>query len=286
MSAANWSSCTTRCRYAIDINDPFLSSRLFGTGWDDPQMAGYACWYNLQQIFSWLAVMGWRILHTGLTTRGDLLQRFSVRQPFSAGNARQLALCLALVPAGQRRGPPARLAATARSCRGYRRSRSWGSGTVFLNRWRTIPFPFTAAGEADFLACQADANELLDLAQVDSQKLAASENYPVHKLRKLHSALRQRQLLLPLWLLSWNTLTGDTRDTNGRFFRGALLMDNLLGLADQVWLAGFWLNSGLQGEARANGKLDTSSLALHYLHGLPRPVYWVLWLWRGCGARW
>ncbi len=57
-------------------------------------------------------------------------------------------------------------------------------------------------------------------------------------------------------------------------------MDNLLGVADQVWLAGFWLNSGLQGEARANGKLDTSSLALHYLHGLPRPVYWVLWLWR------
>jgi beta-xylosidase len=134
--------------------------------------------------------------------------------------------------------------------------------------------------EASFLACQADANELLDLAQLDSSRLAASENYPVHKLRQIHSALRQRQLSLPVWLLSWNTLTGNTRDTNGRFFRGALLMDNLLGLADQVWLAGFWLNSGLQGEARANGKLDTSSLALHYLHGLPRPVYWVLWLWR------
>lgn len=102
----------------------------------------------------------------------------------------------------------------------------------------------------------------------------------MHKLRQIQAALRQRQLALPLWLLSWNTLTGNTRDTNGRFFRGALLMDNLLGLADRVWLAGFWLNSGLQGEARANGRLDTSSLALHYLHGLPRPVYWVLWLWR------
>jgi beta-xylosidase len=102
----------------------------------------------------------------------------------------------------------------------------------------------------------------------------------VHKLRQIQGALRQHQLALPLWLLSWNTLTGNTRDTNGRFFRGALLMDNLLGLADRVWLAGFWLNSGLQGEARANGRLDTSSLALHYLHGLPRPVYWVLWLWR------
>ena len=40
-------------------------------------MAGYACWYNLQQIFSWLAAMGWNvILHTGVTTRSDLLQRF------------------------------------------------------------------------------------------------------------------------------------------------------------------------------------------------------------------
>lgn len=270
--------------FAIDIHDPFLSSRLFGTGWDDPQMAGYACWYNLQRIFSWLANQGWAvILHTGLTTRGDLLQRFL---SLSANHF-----------------PPATLASWhfvwhwSPQASDEARQHAWRQQKAILQRLS----PQSALGiwhrflqqveddpllrspllvEADFLACQADANELLDLAQVDSQKLAASENYPVHKLRKLHSALRQRQLLLPLWLLSWNTLTGDTRDTNGRFFRGALLMDNLLGLADQVWLAGFWLNSGLQGEARANGKLDTSSLALHYLHGLPRPVYWVLWLWR------
>ena len=270
--------------FAIDIHDPFLSSRLFGTGWDDPQMAGYACWYNLQRIFSWLATQGWAvILHTGLTTRGDLLQRFL---SLSANHF-----------------PPATLASWhfvwhwSPQASDEARQHAWRQQKAILQRlspqsalgiWHRFPQqveddPLLRSPllvEADFLACQADANELLDLAQVDSQKLAASENYPVHKLRKLHSALRQRQLLLPLWLLSWNTLTGDTRETNGRFFRGALLMENLLGLADQVWLAGFWLNSGLQGEARANGKLDTSSLALHYLHGLPRPVYWVLWLWR------
>ncbi len=39
----------------IDIAEPFLSSRLFATGWDDPQMAGYACWYNLHQLFT-----GWQ----------------------------------------------------------------------------------------------------------------------------------------------------------------------------------------------------------------------------------
>lgn len=270
--------------FAIDIHDPFLSSRLFSAGWDDPQMAGYACWYNLQRIFSWLATMGWAvILHTGLTTRGDLLQRFL---RLSANHF-----------------PPTTLASWrfvwhwSPQASDEARQHAWRQQKAILQRlspqsalgiWHRFPqqveddpllrSPLLA--EADFLACQADANELLDLAQIDSQKLAASENYPVHKLRKLHNTLRQRHHLLPLWLLSWNTLTGDTRDTNGRFFRGALLMDNLLGLADQVWLAGFWLNSGLQGEARANGKLDTSSLALHYLHGLPRPVYWVLWLWR------
>ncbi|EMX4957751.1 helix-turn-helix domain-containing protein [Raoultella planticola] len=271
--------------YAIDINDPFLSSRLFATGWDDPQMAGYACWYQLQQIFSWLANMGWGlILHTGLTTRCDLLQRF---------------LRLAA-----NHFPPATLASWrfvwhwSPQASEEARQHAWQQQRDTLRAILPQPqlgiwhrFPESAIGEdallrspllteASFLACQADANELLDLAQLDSSRLAASENYPVHKLRQIHSALRQRQLSLPVWLLSWNTLTGNTRDTNGRFFRGALLMDNLLGLADQVWLAGFWLNSGLQGEARANGKLDTSSLALHYLHGLPRPVYWVLWLWR------
>ena len=134
--------------------------------------------------------------------------------------------------------------------------------------------------QADFLACSADANELLDPAQLEPAHLSSTENYPILKVRQILTALRLRKCSLPVWLLSWNTLTGNTRATNGWFFRGALLMQNLLGLSEQVWLAGFWLNSGLQGEARANNTIDTSSLALQYNHGLPRPVYWVLWLWQ------
>lgn len=209
--------------YAIDINDPFLSSRLFGTGWDDPQMAGYACWYNLQQIFSWLAAMGWQvILHTGVTTRSDLLQRFLQlaanhfppatlnswrfvwhRSPQASEAARQAAW-------RQQRGVLHRLLPQPQLGIWHRFAPSDpGNDPLFHS-------PLLA--EADFLACQADANEQLDLAQADSSRLASSEHYPLHKLRQIHSALRQRQLNLPLWLLSWNTLTGDTRDTNGRFF--------------------------------------------------------------------
>ncbi|MGG7895442.1 helix-turn-helix domain-containing protein [Klebsiella aerogenes] len=271
--------------YGIDIHDPFLSSRLFGEGWDDPTLAGYACWYNLQQLFSWLAQKGWTVLlHTGLTTRCDLLQRFLqlAANHFSPTT-------LASWRFVWHWSPQASEAARQQAWRQQREVLASTLQQPQMGIWHRFPQSDIAddpllhsplLSEADFLACQADANELLDLAQADSSKLAASESYPRQKLRQIQNALRQRQFSLPLWLLSWNTLTGDTRDTNGRFFRGALLMDNLLGIAEQVWLAGFWLNSGLQGEARDNGKLDTSSLALHYLHGLPRPVYWVLWLWR------
>ncbi len=218
--------------YAIDINDPFLSSRLFGTGWDDPQMAGYACWYNLQQIFSWLAAMGWQvILHTGVTTRSDLLQRFlqlaaNHFPPATLNSWRfvwhwspQASEAARQPPAAAARGPSSPAAAAAAGDLAPLCSQRSGNDPLFHS-------PLLA--EADFLACRADANEQLDLAQADSSRLASSEHYPLHKLRQIHSALRQRQLNLPLWLLSeyadWR-YAGYQRP----LFRGALLMDNLLG---------------------------------------------------------
>jgi beta-xylosidase/AraC-like DNA-binding protein len=272
--------------YGVDISEPFLSSRLFSAGWDDAQMAGYASWYNLQEIFSWLAEKGWIvILHTGLTTRRDLFSRFLqlARERLSPSTLTDWRFVWHWSPQADE---PVR-------------QRSWRQQREALNAWLPQPpfgiwhrFPAGDAAvaddplftsplfrEADFLATQADANELLDLSVADSGRLASSENYPVQKIRQIHSALRQHRRSLPLWILSWNTLTGNTRTTNGRFFRGSLLLDNLAGMAEQAWLMGFWLNSGLQGETRDDGKLETSSLALFYNHSLPRPIYWVLWLW-------
>lgn len=269
--------------YAIDINDPFLSSRLFGTGWDDPQMAGYACWYNLQQIFSWLAAMGWQvILHTGVTTRSDLLQRFLglpptiFRQPRSTAGAlsgtgrRRPAKLRARPPGGSSAGSSSPAAAAAAGdlaplCSQRSRERS--------------AVPLAAAGRGGFSRLPGRCQRTAGSGPGRQQPPGLQRTLPAAQaaVDLLCSAPASAQL--PLWLLSGNTRPA-IRGYQRPLFRGALLMDNLLGVADQVWLAGFWLNSGLQGEARANGKLDTSSLALHYLHGLPRPVYWVLWLWR------
>lgn len=273
--------------YGIDISEPFLSSRLFASGWDDPLIAGYACWYNLHQIFSWLAAKKWTVLlHTGLTTQIPLLRQF-LRQSanhFPAEVTAGWQFVWHWSPQANEDMRENVWLAQRAAVQEFLPHRAFGLWHRFAPGPQPVAddavFRSRILKEADFLACPADANELLDQAQIDPSQLASTENYPVQKIRQIQTALRQQQRTLPLWLLSWNTLTGNTRATNGWFFRGALLMHNLLGLSDQVWLAGFWLNSGLQGEARANDTLDTSSLALQYNHGLPRPIYWVLWLWR------
>ena len=273
--------------YGIDIAEPFLSSRLFASGWNDPLTTGYASWYNLHQLFTWLAAKKWTLLlHTGLTTRSDLLQDF-LRMSVNHFPAEVTASWQFVWHWSPQASDEAR-------------ENVWLTQRMLLREalpeakfglWHRFAiaashesdealFRSAILRQADFLACSADANELLNLAQLEPAQLASTENYPVEKIRRIQSALRQQQISLPVWLLSWNTLTGNTRSTNGWFFRGALLMHSLLGLSEQVWLAGFWLDSGLQGEARANDTIDTSSLALQYNHGLPRPIYWVLWLWQ------
>ena len=44
----------------------------------------------------------------------------------------------------------------------------------------------------------------------------------------LQEELWSNNLEKPLHLVSWNTLSGNTRYTNGTFFRGALILKNVL----------------------------------------------------------
>lgn len=208
--------------YAIDINDPFLSSRLFGTGWDDPQMAGYACWYNLQQIFSWLAEMGWQvILHTGVTTRSDLLQRFlqlaaNHFPPATLNSWRFVWHWSPQASEAARRRPGGSSAGSFIACC---RSRSWGSGTALLP---AIPGTIRCSTRRCWQrrifspARQMPTNSWIWPSRqqppglqrtLPAAQAAADPQRPA-------PASAQPAAVAALW----NTLTGDTRDTNGRFF--------------------------------------------------------------------
>ena len=46
--------------FAIDIHDPFLSSRLFGTGWDDPQWPGMPAGITCSAFLAGWRPRAWR----------------------------------------------------------------------------------------------------------------------------------------------------------------------------------------------------------------------------------
>ncbi|MBO2025785.1 hypothetical protein J4733_19150 [Klebsiella pneumoniae] len=202
--AGNSNSCTTPCRCMPSISTIPFSSRLFGTGWDDPQMAGYACWYNLQQIFSWLAEMGWQvILHTGVTTRSDLLQRFLqlAANHFPPATLNSWRFVWHWSPQASEAARRRLGGSSAGSFIACCRSRSWGSGTALPSDPGTIRCSTRRCWQRRIFspAGQMPTNSWIWPVQTAA---ASSEHYPLHKLRQIHSALRQRQLNLPLWLLS------------------------------------------------------------------------------------
>jgi len=163
----------------IDIAEPFLSSRLFAGGWDDPLMAGYACWYNLHQLFSWLAQKGWTVLlHTGLTTRCDLLARFlqqSVNH-FTPGITAGWQFVMHWSPQANDETRQQAWQTQRSTLRGWLPQAKLGvwhrfSPTADAAHDEAL-LGSTIIREADFLACAADANELLDLAQPDPARLS------------------------------------------------------------------------------------------------------------------
>jgi len=80
----------------------------------------------------------------------------------------------------------------------------------------------------------------------------------------------------PVYVQSWSTLTGDTYETNGLFFRGALLMDALISMPTHVSMLGFWLNSEVQHEKESMDSIDNNSLSLFFSSQTCRPIFHIL----------
>ena len=47
---------------------------------------------------------------------------------------------------------------------------------------------------------------------------------------------------MPLMLLNWNTLTGNSNLTNGEYFRAGIIFKQLLDINEKVCTVGYWLN--------------------------------------------
>ncbi len=100
----------------------------------------------------------------------------------------------------------------------------------------------------------------------------------LNKTLHIKHVLKEYDIQLPLYLTEWNTLTGMTRNSNGTFFRGAIILKDLLMLDTLVDGFGFWLNIELYEKQTQDRPLKNDGLELLHFYSGKRPVYFCLWL--------
>ncbi|WP_249870709.1 helix-turn-helix domain-containing protein [Oceanobacillus saliphilus] len=128
----------------------------------------------------------------------------------------------------------------------------------------------------DFIGYEANQNEIIDFTELGDDRFSLAEGYIKEKTDKMKRYLRKYGKNLPLSLVSWNTLSGNTRHTNGTFFRGALVLKNALELASEVESMGFWINTEQHEKSGRNRQISMEGLELyHYFNG-KRPAYFAM----------
>ena len=130
--------------------------------------------------------------------------------------------------------------------------------------------------QTDFIGYSASFNEVFNPELLTAPPYTGERGYVQEKTLKIRYALSLHQLAgLPLVLLRWNTLTGNTRHTNGSFFRGALLFQTMMMLSTHIQQIGLSLNTEVQQETLPN-QIDTRGIALFYIFNTKRPIFHVL----------
>ncbi|ETI69621.1 helix-turn-helix domain-containing protein [Neobacillus vireti] len=129
-------------------------------------------------------------------------------------------------------------------------------------------------GRIDFIGYHANQNEVIDFNEMGDYRFSLAKDYIMEKTNKIKGFLKQHQINKPFFLVSWNTLSGNTRYTNGTFFRGALVLKNALDLTNEIDSLAFWINTELHEEDKMNLRIRLEGLELfHYFNG-KRPAFY------------
>lgn len=132
------------------------------------------------------------------------------------------------------------------------------------------------ASKCDLLTYQAEPNHVFFKASDDFQDQKQHQHYVIDKTLSIKRAMKNYGIHCPIYLTDWNTLTGMTRRANGLFFRGAIILNEILTLNHLVDGYGFWLNIELFEQHTNKKSLKTDGLEIfHYFSG-KRPTYFSL----------
>lgn len=128
----------------------------------------------------------------------------------------------------------------------------------------------------DFISYNANQNEVVNFDNYDVNEFKEKEDYILSKTLALKKYLNQQHIEKPLILITWNTLSGNTRYTNGIFFRGAQIMKMIFDLSSEVEGIGFWLSTELHEEEHKGGNIVLDGLELFHYYSGKRPAYYAV----------
>ncbi|MEN3931551.1 helix-turn-helix domain-containing protein [Microvirga sp. W0021] len=133
--------------------------------------------------------------------------------------------------------------------------------------------------------------ELLDVISFDAiydyekrspnPTLALEEfkSFVQRKTEYVRRYLKYHKVSSALILRKWNTLTGTTRYSNAKYFRGALIFNAITSLAQDVRYITMTLNTEIFPEVSpflGKGKISVSGIAIYFMNLEKRPLYFVL----------
>lgn len=128
----------------------------------------------------------------------------------------------------------------------------------------------------DFISYNANQNEVVNFDNYDVNEFKEKEDYILSKTLALKKYLNQQHTEKPLILITWNTLSGNTRYTNGIFFRGAQIMKMIFDLSSEVEGIGFWLSTELHEEEHKGGNIVLDGIELFHYYSGKRLAYYAV----------
>lgn len=130
------------------------------------------------------------------------------------------------------------------------------------------------------IAFDANQNDLVNFDTTEDGLFENTKHHIVDKANEVIKLLDNHNIEIPLILLNWNTLTGDTHLTNGEYFRGGIIFEQFLQLNKLIDTIGYWLNYDLHINHAINEKEYMNSIELFHQYNGKRPAFFTSQLYR------
>lgn len=132
------------------------------------------------------------------------------------------------------------------------------------------------APNCDFLTYRSEPNLTYQASDKLPTHITRFQEYVYKEMRLISDKLKSYGVKHPIYLVEWNTLTSSDRYVNGTYFRGALILQEMLKLDRIIEGQGCWINAGLYEKFTRQRHAKFDGLILFHNYNSARPTYFIL----------